>query len=144
MLRATSLSHYLGVKKRKGGGTVSRLRGIGNCLELKERMLGVSRRKCGWINKERIVVKGDYAQCTVVVIILRVDNGNYDSSKFRRCRGGNIKLKWLPRNPKSNKTLNRWNYRREGVESCSLCSIMNVSIRVAIVLQFLKKVYNSN
>lgn len=92
MLRATSLSHYLSVKKRKGGGTVSRLRGIGNCLELKERMLGVSRRKCGWINKERIVVKGDYAQCTVVVTILRV--GNYDSSKFRRCRGGNIKLKW--------------------------------------------------
>lgn len=52
---------------------------------------------------------------------------------------GNIKLKWLARNPKSNKTLNRWNYRRGGVESCSLCSIMNVSIRVAMVLQFLKK-----
>lgn len=137
-IRATSLSHHLSVKKREGGGGVSRLRGIGNCSrELKEKIL--SRRRCGWINKERIIVKGDCVRCTAVVTLLRVDNGNYDSSKFRWCRGGNIKLKWLARNPKSNKTLNRWNYRRGGVESCSLCSIMNVSIRVAMVLQFLKK-----
>lgn len=79
---------------------------------------------------------------TVVVTLLRVYNGNYDSSKFRWCRGGNIKLKWLPRNLKSNKTLNRWNYRSGRVESCTLCSIMNMSIRVATrVLQFLKEVY---